>query len=63
MKIRFLTVADQEVDDAVVWYDEQVDGLGRDSIGRFVWLGYFPKHQRKLNQEFGAASWLASLIP
>jgi len=32
MKIRFLTVADQEVDDAEVWYDEQVDGLGREFL-------------------------------
>lgn len=32
MKIRFLTLADREVDEAVVWYDNQVDGLGREFL-------------------------------
>lgn len=26
MKVRFLTLAQQEVDDAVVWFDERVEG-------------------------------------
>lgn len=32
MEIRFLTLADQEVDDAVLWYEEQVEGLSRDFL-------------------------------
>ena len=32
MNIRFLSLADQEVDDAVSWYDQQQDGLGRDFL-------------------------------
>jgi len=32
MNIRFLNLADYEVDDAVVWYNEQVDGLGREFL-------------------------------
>jgi ParE toxin of type II toxin-antitoxin system, parDE len=32
MKIRFLTLANQEVDDAVIWYDKQVGGLGREFL-------------------------------
>ncbi|MBI5605953.1 MAG: hypothetical protein HY879_21675 [Deltaproteobacteria bacterium] len=39
MKIRFLTLAQQELDDAVVWYNEQVDGLGKqflDELDRAV---------------------------
>ena len=28
MKVRFLKLADREVDDAVIWYDEQTPGLG-----------------------------------
>jgi len=32
MEIRFLTLADQEVDDAVLWYEEQVKGLSRDFL-------------------------------
>jgi hypothetical protein len=27
MKVRFLTLAQQELDDAVAWYNEQVAGL------------------------------------
>jgi len=39
MKIRFLDVARQEVDDAVTWYDRQFDHLGRqflDELDRAV---------------------------
>jgi len=32
MKIRFLTLAEDEVDDAVIWYNEQVEGLGREFL-------------------------------
>ena len=32
MNIRFLSLADHEVDDAVAWYDEQAEGLGRDFL-------------------------------
>ena len=39
MRVRFLAVARQELDDAVVWYDEQAIGMGReflDEIDRAV---------------------------
>jgi plasmid stabilization system protein ParE len=32
MNIRFLNLANQEVDDAVAWYNEQAEGLGRDFL-------------------------------
>jgi plasmid stabilization system protein ParE len=32
MKVRFLTLAQQELDDAVDWYNEQVDGLGQEFL-------------------------------
>lgn len=32
MNVRFLTLADEEVDDAVAWYNEQLEGLGRDFL-------------------------------
>ncbi len=32
MNIRFLSLAGQEVDDAVAWHNEQADGLGRDFL-------------------------------
>ena len=32
MKVRFLAVARQELDDAVAWYDDQAAGLGRDFL-------------------------------
>jgi hypothetical protein len=32
MKIRFLSLANREVDDAVRWYEEQAGGLGRDFL-------------------------------
>ena len=32
MKVRFLTLAQQELDDAVAWYNEQVAGLGYDFL-------------------------------
>jgi toxin ParE2 len=41
MNIRFLSLADQEVDDAVRWYEEQREGLSRtflDELDRAVRL-------------------------
>jgi len=32
MKVRFLRLADQEIADAVTWYNQQADGLGRDFL-------------------------------
>lgn len=32
MNIRFLSLADQEVDDAVRWYEEKEEGLSRDFL-------------------------------
>ena len=32
MNIRFLSIANQEVDDAVAWHNEQAHGLGRDFL-------------------------------
>lgn len=32
MIIRFLSLADREVDDAVAWYNEQAEGRGRDFL-------------------------------
>ncbi len=32
MKVRFLTLAQQELDDAFAWYNEQVEGLGREFL-------------------------------
>jgi len=32
VNVRFLTLAQQEVDEAVVWFDEQVDGKGMDFL-------------------------------
>jgi len=32
MKVRFLTLAQQELDDAVNWYNEQADGLGKEFL-------------------------------
>ena len=41
MKIRFLSFADREVDDAVRWFEEQEEGLSRlflDELDRIVRL-------------------------
>jgi len=32
MSIRFLSLADQEIDDAVLWYEELAEGLSRDFL-------------------------------
>jgi len=33
MKIRFLELAERELDDAVAWYDSQSYGLGMEFLG------------------------------
>ena len=41
MNVRFLSLANQEVADAVQWYDEKAEGLGReflDELDRVVRL-------------------------
>jgi plasmid stabilization system protein ParE len=32
MNVRFLNLAEQELADAVIWYDQQASGLGRDFL-------------------------------
>jgi plasmid stabilization system protein ParE len=32
VKVRFLTLAQQELDDAVAWYNEQATGLGQEFL-------------------------------
>lgn len=32
MNVRFLTLAQQEIDEAVVWFNEQVDGKGMEFL-------------------------------
>jgi len=32
MTVRFLVPAQQELDDAVAWYDQQADGLGKEFL-------------------------------
>jgi len=32
MNVRFLVPARQELDDAVAWYDQQADGLGKEFL-------------------------------
>jgi plasmid stabilization system protein ParE len=32
MKIQFLTLASRKVDDAVLWYEQQAEGLSRDFL-------------------------------
>lgn len=36
MNVRFLTLADKEVDDAAAWYEEQAEGLSRDFLDELV---------------------------
>ena len=55
MNIRFLSVADQEVADAVRWYDEQAEGLSRaflDDLDRAVRLvRNYPRLGTQIEQE------------
>lgn len=32
MNVRFLTLAQKEIDETVLWFDEQVDGKGQDFL-------------------------------
>jgi 16S rRNA G527 N7-methylase RsmG len=32
VKVRFLTLAQQELDNAVAWYNEQAEGLGQEFL-------------------------------
>jgi hypothetical protein len=32
VNVRFLTLAQQEIDEAVIWFDEQADGKGMDFL-------------------------------
>ena len=65
MKIRFLKLADQEVDDAVVWYDNQVGGLGQeflDALDRSVRLvRTYPEASTEI--EPGIRRWLFARFP
>ena len=65
MKIRFLMPADREVDDAVIWYDNQLAGLGReflDEIDRSVRLvRAYPEASTEI--EPGIRRWLMARFP
>ena len=65
MKIRFLKLADHEVDDAVTWYDKQVIGLGReflDELDRSVRLiRAYPEASTEI--EPGIRRWLLTRFP
>ena len=47
MKIRFLTLAQREVDDAVVWYEQQTLGLSRDFLDQLDRAVRLVKSHRK----------------
>jgi restriction endonuclease S subunit len=53
MKIRFLSLGNQEVDDAVRWYEEQAEGLSRnflDELDRVVRLvKTYPRIAKQIN--------------
>jgi len=38
MKVRFLELAQYELDDAFVWYEEQMQGLGRERGQSYIVL-------------------------
>lgn len=65
MKVRFLTLAQQELDDAVAWYNEQAAGLGYDFLDevdravRRTVASLCPA--RKLNRVCDDACWPDSL--
>jgi hypothetical protein len=66
MRIRFLKFADREVDDAVIWYDNQVEGLGReflDELDRSVRLvRAYPEASTEIEPGSGDGSWPGFLI-
>ncbi|MFZ3157253.1 MAG: hypothetical protein WA124_07090 [Smithella sp.] len=52
MKIHFLSIAEKELNDAVDWYNEQADGLGKeflDQLDRAIRRAVNPLW--KLNQD------------
>jgi len=55
VNVRFLTLAQQEIDEAVVWFNEQVDGAGLDfldELDRVVRLvKSYPFASTKLDQD------------
>ncbi len=61
MKIRFLAIAQREVDDAVRWYDDQIAGLGQeflDELDRAVRrAAAWPTSCPRSNMECVAACW------
>lgn len=67
MKIRFLTLAQQEVDDAVSWYSNQAEDAPQeflDELDRSVRLvKSYPLASQKSNRRFEGVSWHASLTP
>lgn len=66
MKVVFLAPAQNELDDAVAWYNRQAAGLGRellDELDRAVRRALaFPQSYRKLNRAFGVVAWGDSLM-
>jgi hypothetical protein len=64
MKVRFLKLADQELADAVNWYDQQMDGL--EGIPLMNWIerlgDWLPSLYRllKLSWGFEGACWHVS---
>ena len=55
MNVRFLSLANQEVADAVQWYDEKAEGLGReflDELDRAVRLvRAYPRMATQIEEE------------
>ena len=55
MNVRFLSLANQEVADAVQWYDEKAEGLGReflDELDRAVRLvRTYPRMATQIEEE------------
>jgi len=54
VNVRLLTLAQQEINEAVIWFNEQVDGMGMDfldELARVVRLvKSFPWHQLRSKQ-------------
>ena len=65
MKIRFLTLAQQEVDEAFVWFDERAEGKGvdfLDELDRVVRLvRTYPLASPEIEHEIRGACSLAFL--
>jgi plasmid stabilization system protein ParE len=54
MKIRFLTLAQREVDDAVIWYEQQAEGLSRDFLDQLDRAVRLVKHHPKIATQIEA---------